>query len=487
MHQLTALAIEAGRHLQSQQTGFIHFNYGAQPGEPHDTIPFYENLLFALALFKSRTLEQGTEAALLLDRLVSFQSASGNFPLYLHDFPNCQDRFLAARSLLPLAILIKEYSKPIETLSSDGSLLEQVKQAALNAARYSLDAFHRTEPQYHNAITLAVGAVMLGSLLQKSDIEESGKNILEKLRQYGPVTAWYIPKQMGEILTALTWHYPDISTSPWRQLFEHAARFCHPRLRCYCGPAFCDFLDGAEPEASLLDLFLVGDTIPTRISNAEMTCLRGIIVPSAMKLLPDIEKSLESEDIVEGLRAMTVITPNGAVQCIERPKAETIPNYRGHHPFRIVWGAEDGIHSIAAQCSYDVTATYRKEDDDTYSILFDLQHLPQDDERENQTEVVFYADRHEKLQILVDDVKATCFNLDDKVLVENETKAIEISFNVVDGDGEFSGHIMPGNRLSQKAAKGTNRFAAYDWMITLRTLRRSSNCRIEAKVTIKDK
>jgi len=49
-------AITSGRNFQSKQTNYIHYFPNQKQGEAHHAIPIYENLLFALALLRSRSI-----------------------------------------------------------------------------------------------------------------------------------------------------------------------------------------------------------------------------------------------------------------------------------------------------------------------------------------------------------------------------------------------------------------------------------------------
>jgi len=73
------LALKACRKRQSPITKFVH---------DHETISIYENFCFVLALLRSKTAENVLEAKTLLEKLFNFQ-VDGQFPYYLHDYPNC--------------------------------------------------------------------------------------------------------------------------------------------------------------------------------------------------------------------------------------------------------------------------------------------------------------------------------------------------------------------------------------------------------------
>ena len=98
-----ALALAAGRKRQSPRTGFVH----CFPGDERiaDTIPIYENVCFALSLFRQKTSESVLEGRSLLERLLAFQGKDGNFPVYLHEFPKCRDASMSLK-IAPLFVQI---------------------------------------------------------------------------------------------------------------------------------------------------------------------------------------------------------------------------------------------------------------------------------------------------------------------------------------------------------------------------------------------
>src|ERR1700733_5507295 len=95
--KMVELNLTAGRKAQSEQTGYIHLNYECE--DKHDTIPLLENFCFVLALLRSRLTDHVLEGKTLLGKLLAFE-VDGNFPIYLHDFPECKDRDFSL-TLLP--------------------------------------------------------------------------------------------------------------------------------------------------------------------------------------------------------------------------------------------------------------------------------------------------------------------------------------------------------------------------------------------------
>lgn len=87
-------------------------------------------------------------------------------------------------------------------------------------------------------------------------------------------------------------------------------------------------------------------------------------------------------------------------------------------------------------------------------------------------------------KVRIEGKTGTLFHLGQWVQFEAEELALSVRFHLVDGEGEFSGHISKGNRPSQISCKGPSLYEVYDWRIALRTLRKSTPCRIYAEVVI---
>lgn len=120
------------------------------------------------------------------------------------------------------------------------------------------------------------------------------------------------------------------------------------------------------------------------------------------------------------------------------------------------------------------------------SVLHSLEgvglHVALQDPPKDLFEVGLYCNRSSETTILINGQKGTAFRLEDQIAIHAGPKIIELTFHLVEGSGDFCGHVFPANRPSQKA-KG---FEAYDWFIGLRTLRRS-NARIEIRLNERSK
>jgi hypothetical protein len=114
------LAVSAGKKRQSPRTGFVHLL---------DTIPLYENFCFAFALFRQKTAESVGEGKALLERLLAFQ-VEQNFPIYLHDYPQCFDLNMGLKIAPILTYLLRLFAPVLGSLSAkvEKALAEVLKK-----------------------------------------------------------------------------------------------------------------------------------------------------------------------------------------------------------------------------------------------------------------------------------------------------------------------------------------------------------------------
>jgi hypothetical protein len=98
----------------SLNTGLLHLNRGHRPFLKDDLIPIAYNFLYQLLLFRMKERAPIEEALKELDHLLNFQikegEFKGNFPVFLHEYPNCERSFEIVFSLFPLYWIAKDFS-----------------------------------------------------------------------------------------------------------------------------------------------------------------------------------------------------------------------------------------------------------------------------------------------------------------------------------------------------------------------------------------
>jgi hypothetical protein len=112
-------------------------------------------------------------------------------------------------------------------------------------------------------------------------------------------------------------------------------------------------------------------------------------------------------------------------------------------------------------------------------VAFSFETPVELEKRDKNREVCFFIEKTPDVSITVDGGLATTFQMGELVIVKSTAVNFSVQFELVKGNGDFVGHIMPGNRPGL-ANKEENRFNAFDWQIFLRTLRRDLSCQIRA-------
>lgn len=128
---------------------------------------------------------------------------------------------------------------------------------------------------------------------------------------------------------------------------------------------------------------------------------------------------------------------------------------------RMHWGEGHPTHSLVLQ---------------TKGVLEgEIVHLPEGDVQE-EIEIAYYLNLHPENQILVNQQKATTFQLGDVLQIAEK---FELKLTLESGEGKFWGHLYRGNRPGQLSG---DKFEAYDWVIGLRSVKRSGSCRIRVSL-----
>jgi hypothetical protein len=105
------LALKAGRKRQSEVTRFVHY-CSEHPEKSPETIPTYENFCFALALLRSKIVENVLEAKALLEKLLAFQ-VNAEFPVYLHEYPLCRYTGLKSKLYPVICFILRDFHSVI--------------------------------------------------------------------------------------------------------------------------------------------------------------------------------------------------------------------------------------------------------------------------------------------------------------------------------------------------------------------------------------
>lgn len=479
MHQIVESAVSSGRSLQSPQSGFVHYCYHPGESDHHDTIPIVENFLFALSLLRTKISARVQEARDLIQKLLPFK-VGGNFPIYLHEYPNCRDRYLSVQVLVPLYWMQKRF---FLVLGND--LRHQLNEVAKELLQQSMESHQEKEAPFQVAIKIAASLKAFGALWQQSDMEKQGDAFLEvlcKQSQQEDFGTWYSPSYVGETLAALQMVYQDLENSPWKHFWDYVKSTWNDKAFAYAGPSVHERQWDLEPKTTLYDLFLgtYSGRYSYRVYEDQPIQLWGAYVQTDREeVLSEGEKHLIGA--VAGHRWMVRKRENYSLACLEK-KAPIDPSMqKGFHVFKCLWGDENNTHSLVAQ-GEGATRVSFEEQDHSCSLVFDLAEDIDFTDRSKNREVALFCDLWEGTSLFVNGEKATTFQLGDHVELVSGTLKMRLNFELIEGQGKFFGHIMPANRPAQLNTKGANRYESHDWSIHLRTVKRLGPCSIKVLI-----
>lgn len=478
MRVFLELALNSGNKRRSTQTGYLHHCYHLTEQEPHLPIPLVENFLFVLALLRSRTMENIKEAKGLLNQLLHFQNQGteatekGNFPIYLHEFPACKDYFIGTHVAFIMCWMLKHFH---HVLGQD--LKKWLEESIRASVQHALHIHAEKRVAYSISIKIGVIAAAAGQLLDDLQLSQNGFHILDTLNAKPGEAAWYCPESLGEIAVALLMVYPSLSNSPWNSLWEHLQLTWHRETATYSGPSLNERQHGLEPQVTLYDLLCgyFSDSISDRALKESLVHLETVLIPSSEERFSPLSYPMTIRKEIQGVKWFLHQSREMAYSGMVQGGIHADPaNAKGMHPFRLIWGDKHRVHTFVCQ-----GGNIREISCHLPTITFDLGNPIDVEDREKNRELMFFLDMQEELEFLVSERKASTFLLGEEITIRDKGLQIKLKFSLVEGEGRFLGHRMPGNRPAQLEAKGSHRFQAYDWQLFLRTISRSEHCRIQ--------
>ena len=235
----------------------------------------FENLLFILALFKSKTSEQISEAKELLGKILWFQNPEGGFPTYLHEYPKCNDRCCGAQ-LLPIFYYILTDFQSILGSELKHRTVEGVKKLLSFS-----ETMHREQAySYLFGVKYAAALQAFGVYLAEPDLEKTGRQLLDEYKNQGMQLCWFSPQSIAELCVALQLIEPNLLKSSWEDFSRHLITTWHAKTKCYVGPAVRLYEQKGEPQPTLYDLFLgyLSDGFSLRVSEDAAFHLQAALI-----------------------------------------------------------------------------------------------------------------------------------------------------------------------------------------------------------------
>lgn len=433
--ELIDLALASGKALKGEETHFLHYYYG-KTVPPHQAIPTIENFLFALAECRTKTVDGVQDGKALITHLLAYQQPSGLFPVYLHDIPYCQDRYIGVH-LLPILYHLYHYFHTVL-----GDVAETIQESSFKLLDATLP-FLEQMPE-HLQLKCAGSLIAFGKLWDFKQWTQAGGMILPKFSEFLESPSRYIPSHLADVMVGL-----NLTESDEKQkLAKWMGSLWNSHLECYAGPFQDMHFYHGEQQITLYDLYMAHYTkkIPARIHAPKPVLLQGaLIVPDHVEMEIPQAKNLATLNEVGS---------------------------RGLYPFVYQWGEAKDPRAFIV---HPANGSAFKVEGNTMHVK--LAELPNFEDKEAAREISTYLPLRDDIKITVNGLAANTFRPGDLIKITDLFVTLEVTFKA--SEGTFQGHITRGCLPTEWTNFGKERFAAYQWMIFLRTINRPADCMID--------
>lgn len=479
--QLIDIAISSGRKHQSAQTGFVHYCYNKEDEKDNATIPVYENLLFALALMRAKSTDFFQEGKQILEKILAFQNFSletgkGGFPVYLHEYPHCKDRLLGIRLLPALCSILLHYHSVL------GSPCKTTLTSAIeNLLNQSLQTHQEKPAPFASAYLLGSVTEAFGLFSGRPELVEAAQEIFSEQGQVLDHRECFSPGTLSELLVAF-----QLKSEPEKEegFWQFLSDSWHPDLCSYIGPGWREFQSRQEPQPTLYDLYMGFATgnYSYRAFVEHLYQLQSALIFRPHTCLASAKTSIQG---AIGVNSWFIHRePFLGVCLLGKKEPLTAGAVKGYHPLKILWGNRNYVHSFVNQGGNLDAISYEWHPNGYIGMEVCLGPCQNTEDKEKARELIFYTEALEDVRFTVGNIPTTTFTLQDTLAIHSKSMTLRLTFQIMEGEGSFLGHVMKGNRLSQICVKGDHRLDVYDWQIFLRTIARSPDCKIKIGIAI---
>jgi len=454
---LVEQAVRAAKIHTSEHTGFVTDQYGR--------IALYDNFLFVLALFRTKSQEHVQEGIKLLEKLLYFQqrfsdvAAHGAFSVFLHDYPLYVDLRTSIRILRVLYWLQKEFRHVLSR-----PFMKKIDEAIEDLAAYCKNEYEAHDlPLY---LALSIEALLFAF----SKIEVS-RIVIQKQE-----LALLSPEYLAECIAS---YHVAPTLCKYGPLWPYLTESLYVPSLLYAGPAFSLEQEGSEPKVSLYDYYMAvfKENLTKRVQGDALHVLQGALVRNAHELQEKVLPAQVHESIGE-FSWSRYCKEAFSISCITGvPLAHQKRNF---FPFYLV----SQRHTLVMQQSVGTVEGYSYDDKKiTFEVSFEKELFLQ--EKELPKVLCFWFDNTSSTKLTVGGEKASCIPLTESMDITLSSLQIAMTAKKLSGDGEFVWHVIRSNRPSQVSIPGAKeRQKAYDVELFLRPLRATQDCRIEFVLTL---
>jgi hypothetical protein len=443
--------IASGRIRQNMQSLWIH---SVSKNVKQQGILFQENLNFNLGLFLTKNADNIKEAKEGLYRLLHyFVKTSGQFPLYLTDFPRCQDRLSAAKALQAFLKIYENFSEVlgaslkdqlIRTMdSSYSATLKMYLSENLRGRSLLLSLFVMYE--FERLFNIQDGYGTKGFLKHRFTFDEFSKTRDSIAEVYGMVTN--LPHSLLKDLK------PD--------LYHFYKQACHEKLG-YMGPIVDEGFSSG---------FLIPSLFEALTTDLPSDCMDVFLYYPIAWETPTIEKAMfhskKSKDY--------------AYSFFDQAYTDTRIAKSRACPFYLAWKEKESLNSLSLKAPRS-NITVKEEIEHSLFVELDMDEPFVGGKRQKGEEITIYITKLPGLDLHFSGVKASCFHLGETLHIVSDKLKVNLTFSVLSGEGTWMGHIALGDRSQPGGLRKVE--CAPDWKIFLRTIRRSPKVKIGLKMEL---
>jgi hypothetical protein len=470
--------IEIARHLQSQDTNYLHFRPCNHKGwQASPLCPFLENSLFALLLLRSKVKSNMEEGMTLLDNLLHFQNTlenddKGNFPLSLSHYPSCQDQIQAFDILRVFYEILSDFHLVLD---------KKLKEKLINSCKSALFYLESWLKKYRESISpfQIFKAYCISEAFYKllkhpkfieNIFEEEVINCFKSRKNPSHLAQWFIYLQLID---------SDLSSTIASLLLEIALSNYSSEQALYYGPSHYEPYQKNTPRSTLLSYYasLISQTpLPKKFPHNLEDLLNCSLI-HIPKTRPLDNFSYQEQNSI----SWKTETCFGSLFQQENLAINNLHKFS--HPFRcFIPLKKEEITSLTCQANQ---ATIKSEvvNDNHYKLTFKLPACEEEKDIHKQL-ITFGISKNKETEVLVAKKRCSYFPLDDTVTIQNKESSTKITISHLEGDSKFSGHIHPGNRSSQITQQTSSELDIFDWLICVTPVYKEGIDTIEVNIKI---
>lgn len=423
----------------SLNTGLLHLNRGHRPFIKDDLIPIAYNFLYQLLLFRMKERGPIEEALRELNHLLNFQikegEFKGNFPVFLHEYPNCERSFEIIFSLFPLYWIAKDFSNLIEP-----KLKAKLFKALEDGMVFVKKMEEGKEFSYILSLEIAALSYALGQLLDRKDWHQEGAKSLVFLAKRGGQECWGSPRSLSKMLIALHLVENEEIQEQWSTFRAYLNKSWYSEGRSYMGPSLSEHFEGENEEQTLYHLYMERRAdLP--ISNfSPITSLEEELLLGGSPLYT--QESASSLVFLGSYQWENTKSDDYAYSFFNLTGGSSWIKTGGNYPLKCSFKGVEQSHSFILQMGTETQIQM---------LSLNKLHLTFMKQPEQELDIAFFWNLSSQAELFIDGIKASMFQLNQKIEIKFPNHTLHLKFP--NPSPHIWGQLMRKNRRSQLIEK----------------------------------